>query len=365
MIAASAIRQLARFVQLSRNVTVARRWRPHTRLFLANDGAEWVLAEEMRSIGRVARTLGIRVASTEHARGVRAQSVFYANQFVLLDDRFFRSDNRVAVSYYHGARTGEPGLAATFEGLRRRHERLQRLHVTHCAMREFVLSSGVDPAKVVLIPIGVDLSIFRTRTPATRAAARGQLGLPPGATVIGSFQKDGVGWGAGEKPKLIKGPDILVEVIAQVRQRVPNLYVLLSGPARGYVRRRLEELRVPYKHVYPREYRDIGTLYHALDVYIVSSREEGGPKAVLEAMASGVPLVTTRVGQAADIVRHGENGWMVDVEDVPALARWTHGALTEGQMTPMTIAARRTAEAHSYDAQAPLWRRFFEGFVAR
>ena len=52
----------------------------------------------------------------------------------------------------------------------------------------------------------------------------------------------------------------------------------------------------------------------------VSARasDEGGPRAALEAMATGVPLVSTRVGQAADLVRHGENGWLADVDD-PAL----------------------------------------------
>ena len=53
---------------------------------------------------------------------------------------------------------------------------------------------------------------------------------------------------------------------------------------------------------------------------MVASRDEGGPRAVLESMATGVPLVTTRVGQAADLVEHGVNGWMVDVEAVEALA---------------------------------------------
>ncbi len=51
---------------------------------------------------------------------------------------------------------------------------------------------------------------------------------------------------------------------------------------------------------------------------MIASRQEGGPKAALEAMATGVPLVTTRVGQAADLVEDGANGWMVEVEDVEA-----------------------------------------------
>ena len=107
-------------------------------------------------------------------------------------------------------------------------------------------------------------------------------------------------------------------------------------------------------------------LYHALDVYLVSSRQEGGPKAVLESMAVGVPLVTTRVGQATDLVRHGENGWMVDVEDAAGLARWAAHALSAGPALDAVVAeGRRAAEANSYETQLPAWARFFDGFVDR
>ena len=133
--------------------------------------------------------------------------------------------------------------------------------------------------------------------------------------MVGSFQKDGVGWGDGQEPKLIKGPDVFLEAMELLRIRVPELFVLLSGPARGYVKTGLDRLGVPFKHLYVDSYPEVGQLFQALDAYIVSSRQEGGPKAVLESMASGVPLVTTRVGQAMDLVHHDVNGWMVESED--------------------------------------------------
>ena len=60
--------------------------------------------------------------------------------------------------------------------------------------------------------------------------------------------------------------------------------------------------------------------YNALDLYLVSSRAEGGPKAILESMATGVPLVTTKVGMAPDIIAEGHNGLLAEVDDVQALA---------------------------------------------
>ena len=104
---------------------------------------------------------------------------------------------------------------------------------------------------------------------------------------------------------------------------VPELYVLLTGPARGYVRSGLDRLGIPYRHLLLPDVDAVAPVYSAIDVCLVASRDEGGPRAVLESMASRVPLVTTRVGQAADLVRHGENGWMVEPEDVEGLVAWT------------------------------------------
>ncbi|MCH8108978.1 MAG: glycosyltransferase family 4 protein, partial [Chloroflexi bacterium] len=50
-------------------------------------------------------------------------------------------------------------------------------------------------------------------------------------------------------------------------------------------------------------------------------RDEGGPKAILEGMATGVPVVSTRVGMAPDVMLDGENGFIVDVEDADGLAK--------------------------------------------
>ena len=110
-------------------------------------------------------------------------------------------------------------------------------------MRDLVLAAGVDPAHVFRIPIGVDIERFPLGDTAARQAARKELGVPESAFVVGSFQKDGVGWAKGLEPKTIKGPDTLVAVLEQARARIPTLFVLLTGPARGYVRGELERLR--------------------------------------------------------------------------------------------------------------------------
>ena len=73
--------------------------------------------------------------------------------------------------------------------------------------------------------------------------------------------------------------------------------MLLSGPARGYVTTRARRpVASRTSHRILDSIREIGPLYAPLDAYVVPARQEGGPKGVLEAMAAGVPLVSTRVG---------------------------------------------------------------------
>ena len=167
------------------------------------------------------------------------------------------------------------------------------------------------------------------------------------------------------EPKLIKGPDVFGETMKRLKKDIPELVVMLSGPARGYIKKGLEEADIPYLHIYLQSYPEIAQLFQALDLYVVASRQEGGPKAILESMASGVPLVTTRVGQALDLVKHGENAWMTDVEDVDALASYALQVYRSeaDALQPVLKAGRLTAEANSYESQIPLWAEFMKGFV--
>ena len=81
-------------------------------------------------------------------------------------------------------------------------------------------------------------------------------------------------------------------------------------------------------------------------------------------MASGIPLVTTRVGQATELVEHGRTGWLVDVDDVEGLAHWTI-EVQEGGIAEVVSAARIAAERHALVRLDPLWSELLDGFVER
>ncbi len=342
--------------------TLTRRWPAGSRLFLVGEGASWAIDDHLDAVAVLARELRIKLADRRLLSASRDQAAFFGSQFALLREPWHEWPHALGTAYFHGL-PGTPGMPEFDEAYRvlsAHHHELARVQVSHPQIRDLVLSSGIDPAKVFEIPIAVELDVFRPQTPELRAAARAELGIPESAFVVGSFHKDGVGWGEGLEPKLIKGPDVLLAAMELLRARVPEVHVLLSGPARGYVTAGLTARGIPWTHRKLARYEDIADLYAALDAYVVASRQEGGPKGVLESMASGVPVVSTRVGQATTLIRDGENGRLVDVEDAEALAEGLAGL---GDTTAIVTAGLETARANSYAAQLPLWRAFFAGFV--
>ncbi len=342
------------------------RWKPYSRLILIGDNSGWVLDWEMRELRKISIQLGIRPVSRFWNRGSTRQAVFFASQFFLANDNWLKIQHRIGFSYFHGLpNTGDKSFDEIYAKFYRHHEKISRIQVSHSQMRDVLQQTGVSPEKIHLIPIGINLSFFHYRDETLRRQQRARLEIPANAFVIGSFQKDGNGWGEGLEPKLIKGPDIFLQTVEQLKTSIPELFVVLTGPARGYVKQGLERLKIPYRHTFFKDYPDVGKLFPVLDLYLVTSRQEGGPKAILESMASGTPLVTTRVGQAMDIVKHGQNGWMVAVEDVDGLARWAEYVyLNRGSnLDQVLLNGYETAQANSYAKQLPLWKNFMTGFL--
>lgn len=356
--------KIVRHLKLNAQMAACLGKKPYSNLFLISDTAGWVLDNEAQELLTVARQLGIQAKLSPGINLAGRQCFHYTSHFAMLNHRIYRTQHRLSFDYYHGLPENHPLFAECYRTLCKHHEHIARLRVSQSQMEQLVLSSGIDPAKVCRIPIGVNLNYFRPQTPESKRALRKELNIPDEAIVVGSFQKDGNGWGEGLEPKLIKGPDLFLKAIELLSRRHRNLWVFLTGPARGYVRQGLERLGVPYIHRYLQNYAQVGRCYHALDLYLIASREEGGPKAMLEAMASGVPLITTRVGQAMDLVCHGENAWLVEVEDYEGLARWADIVLEDSNLRAEVVKrAHQTAEANQYSRQLDLWRSFFSGYV--
>ena len=125
--------------------------------------------------------------------------------------------------------------------------------------------------------------------------------IPTDKFVIGSFQRDTEG-SDQTKPKLEKGPDLFCDYVAGFKKNGKDVHVLLSGWRRQYVMQRLSDMEIPYSYFELPALETLSELYSACDLYVVSSRYEGGPQAILECAQKKVPLVSTNVGMAPDIV---------------------------------------------------------------
>lgn len=197
---------------------------------------------------------------------------------------------------------------------------IKRWHTSCSITKGILVQNGIKKEKISVIPLGVDLNTFSPVNIEKRKDIRKCLGVPDGKVVIGSFQKDGNGWGEGLEPKLIKGPDIFLDAVARLTDDY-EIHCLLTGPARGYIKKNLERIGVRYTHSYLHDPGDVAKWFQACDLYIMASRIEGGPKSILESLACGVPLVATKVGMVPDILRDGKNAFLADSEDIEMIAK--------------------------------------------
>lgn len=119
--------------------------------------------------------------------------------------------------------------------------------------------------------------------------------------LVGSFQRDTEGHDL-ISPKLIKGPDIFLELIKEEYKKNNKLKVILSGKRRNYLINNLEEIGIPYKYFEMAPLDVVNQLYNILDLYLVTSRVEGGPQAILECSITKTPILSTKVGVAPEVL---------------------------------------------------------------
>lgn len=161
--------------------------------------------------------------------------------------------------------------------------------------------------RAVLVENGVEPSLFGVTT---REQARGSLPLEATARVI-LF----VG-----RLEAAKGIPELLDAFVGIEKEMPEAHLVLAGD--GVLRGRVEAFANGRKRVHvlgPRPLSEVATWMAAADVVTLPSHREGTPNVVLEALASGRPVVATEVGGIPDLLRSEQAGFLVPVGDVDAL----------------------------------------------
>lgn len=196
-------------------------------------------------------------------------------------------------------------------------------------------SEGIGrPGQYVTIRSGVDLTPYGA---GDGSGLHAELGIPAGAPVVGTVarlspQKDPIGF---------------VEAGAEVLGKRPEAHLVFvgDGPMRGEVERRAAELGVADRLHLAGIRRDVPDVLRAFDVFVAGSLWEGLPRTVIQAMASGVPVVASAVDGIAEAVRDGESGLLVPPGDRRAMAGAVLRILDdEGLATRLADGGRDRAE---------------------
>jgi len=190
-----------------------------------------------------------------------------------------------------------------------------------------------------LIPNGIPTDEYAP-DPNKRAQWRQAHGIETHATIVTHV-------GRFAPPK---NHALLIEAFARVRTSAP-LYLLLvgGGELENTVREQVAALGLESRVRFLGIRADVADILRASDAFVLSSRWEGNPMSVMEAMAAGLPVVSTAVGGVPELVRDGETGLLVPSEDTGALAQAIQALVDNpARRQAMGVAARQHAVA-SFD----------------
>lgn len=195
------------------------------------------------------------------------------------------------VATAHGF-TGGDRKNRLYEWLQRRaFRRAEAVVAVSASVRDRLARAGVSPDRIHLMP-----NAWSPKPARTRAEARRQMGLPDGDPIIG--------WVG--RLTVEKGADLFLEALAALPDRHWLAAVVGDGKERPALEARARELgigdRVRWLGLIPRA----ASLYAAFDVWVLSSRTEGTPIALFEALSARVPVVATAVGGVPDVISSAE-----------------------------------------------------------
>jgi glycosyltransferase involved in cell wall biosynthesis len=225
---------------------------------------------------------------------------------------------------------------------------------THAAYLREV--TGFSAGRVAVIENGIDLAQWPPVTAERRQDARAALGIDPGESVIAMI--------AAMRPE--KAHDALLRAVASLKGAGRRVRVLFAGdgPRRAALDRTAEAMGIRDRVDFLGVRRDVARLLHASDMMVLPSRAvvETLPLSVLEAMASGVPVIASRVGSVPEVVIDGDTGRLIAPGDATELAHAIAATLDGGAATRLQAerARLRVETRYSVDRTAAGYEQLFD-----
>jgi glycosyltransferase involved in cell wall biosynthesis len=180
--------------------------------------------------------------------------------------------------------------------------------------QEMIRALGTPPGQVVSIPTGIDTHVFRPADAGLRARLRTSLGLPVDAYLIGIVAT----------LRSWKGHADLVNALALLSSEGSaghwHLVIVGDGPQRGNLTSQITEMGLTDRVSMAGHQDEPADWFQSLDLFCLPSyANEGVPQALMQAMACGLPCVTTTAGAITEAIEHGISGIVVAPRDLDAL----------------------------------------------
>lgn len=184
--------------------------------------------------------------------------------------------------------------------------------VSQAGKRWLASEAGIPPERVDVLPNGVDLEQFQRGSEEARARIRQTWRIPTEAMVVGTVGS----------LTAVKDHAALLRALAALKMPGRNLHLLVvgDGPMRSFLTKQAGTIGLEGCVTFTGWSADVLSMLHAMDLYVCCSLMEGLNNAMLEAMAAGLPIIATDVGDNAMVVRHGREGLIVPTSSDAALA---------------------------------------------
>ncbi|MFL6563612.1 MAG: glycosyltransferase [Burkholderiales bacterium] len=218
--------------------------------------------------------------------------------------------------------------------------------------KELVERNGYPAQRIESVPTGVDPQRFR---PGDRAEARRRLGLPQDATLVGIVAT----------LRSWKGHLFLIDAFAELPGTL-MLVIVGDGPMREVLEARVRERQLGERTRFAGNQADVAPWLQAFDVFVLPSyANEGVPQALIQAMLTGLPCVTTAVGSISELAKDGETALLVPPKEVAPLRAAVQKLIDHPEMRArLGEAARRHCEAgFSYEAMLDKMERIYKNLL--
>jgi glycosyltransferase involved in cell wall biosynthesis len=193
------------------------------------------------------------------------------------------------------------------------------------------------PEKFAVVPLGLELAPF-AQMPRHQGEFRARFNLPPNTALIGIVGRI----------VPVKNHALFLQMAAQVKKTVSGarFVIIGDGESRSEIEAQVDTLGLREVVTFTGWQTDLKPAYSDLDVLVISSHNEGTPVSLIEALAAGVPVVSTAVGGVPDLLRGGAWGGLVPPGDPDALAAAVLAALAT---SPAAAPAAQQAVIAEYD----------------